>query len=252
MKTNANHNIVSQSEWLVARKDLLAEEKRLTRQMDAVSARRRALPWVTVDKDYQFETRCGRVSLADLFAGKSQLVIQHFMLGPAWGEGCPSCSYMADHTDGMLPHLAARDTKMVAVSRATLPEIEAFKKRMGWQFDWVSSHGSDFNYDFHVSFTEKEVESGKVEYNYTRQAFGGTEAPGISVFYKAADGSIYHTYSVYGRGVELMMGTYRILDLTPKGRDEDQLERSMEWVRHHDRYEAGAAKCGCSSKETRA
>jgi len=159
---------------------------------------------------------------------------------------------MADHTDGMLPHLAARDVTMLAVSRAPLVEIEAFKQRMGWQFAWVSSHGSDFNHDFHVSFTEQEVDSGKVDYNYTRQPFGSTEAPGISVFQQTDDGSVYHTYSVYGRGVELMMGTYRILDLTPKGRDEDQLERSMAWVRHHDRYETGAAKCGCHLQEAKA
>jgi predicted dithiol-disulfide oxidoreductase (DUF899 family) len=249
-KTNHNHSIVSLSEWLAARKELLAEEKRLTRQMDAVSARRRALPWVKVAKDYQFDTRKGRVSLAELFGGRSQLVIQHFMLGPDWGDGCPSCSYMADHTDGMLPHLAARDVTMLAVSRAPLAEIETFKKRMGWHFEWVSSNGSDFNYDFHVSFTEKEVDCGKVDYNYTKQSFGSTEAPGISVFQKAADGSIFHTYSVFGRGVELMMGTYRILDLTPKGRDEDNLEHSMEWVRYHDSYDTtGAAKCGCHSQE---
>jgi len=250
MKTN--HSIVTPSEWLAARMELLAEEKRLTRQTDAVSARRRALPWVKIEKDYQFDGPQGRVSLADLFAGNSQLVIQHFMLGPDWGEGCPSCSFMADHTDGMLPHLAARDVTMLAVSRAPLVEIEAFKQRMGWQFAWVSSHGSDFNHDFHVSFTEQEVDSGKVDYNYTRQPFGSTEAPGISVFQQTDDGSVYHTYSVYGRGVELMMGTYRILDLTPKGRDEDQLERSMAWVRHHDRYETGAAKCGCHLQEAKA
>ena len=174
------------------------------------------------------------------------------MLGPGWGEGCPSCSYMADHTDGMRPHLAARDVTMMAVSRAPLAEVEAFKKRMGWGFEWVSSNGCDFNRDFHVSFTEKEVESGKVDYNYTRQPFGSTEAPGISVFQKAADGLLYHAYSVYGRGVELMMGTYRILDLTPKGRDEDNLERSMEWVRYHDSYDTGPTKCGCQSKEAKA
>jgi predicted dithiol-disulfide oxidoreductase (DUF899 family) len=245
MKTTTNHSIVTPSEWLAARKELLAEEKRLTRQMDAVSAKRRALPWVKIDKDYQFDSRKGRVSLDQLFAGRSQLVIQHFMLGPGWGEGCPSCSYMADHTDGMLPHLAARDVTMIAVSRAPLAEIETFKKRMGWGFDWVSSNSTDFNYDFHVSFTEKEVESGKVDYNYTKQPFGSTEAPGISVFQKGADGSIYHTYSVYGRGVELMMGTYRILDLTPKGRDEDNLEHSMAWVRYHDSYDTNSTKCGC-------
>jgi len=251
MKTT--HRIAARAEWLEARKALLAEEKQLTRQMDAISAKRRALPWVKIEKDYQFETCGGRVSLAELFCGKSQLVIQHFMLGPGWEEGCPSCSYMADHTDCMLPHLAARDVTMLAVSRAPLAEIEAFKKRMGWSFGWVSSHGSDFNHDFHVSFTEKEVESGKVDYNYTAQPFGSTEAPGISVFQKEADGTLYHTYSVYGRGVELMMGTYRILDLVPKGRDEDSLEWTMQWVRHHDRYDAASpSKCGCHAEEAKA
>ena len=220
--------------------------------MDAVSAKRRALPWVKIEKDYQFESRKGRIPLAALFDGRSQLVVQHFMLGPGWGEGCPSCSYMADHTEGMLPHLAARDVTMLAVSRAPLGEIEAFKKRMGWHFEWVSSHGSDFNRDFNVSFTEEEVASGSVNYNYTTQPFGSTEAPGISVFHKDSDGSVFHTYSVYGRGVELMMGTYRILDLTPKGRDEDQFEHSMEWVRYHDSYGTAVAKCGCHSKEANA
>ncbi len=248
MTMKTKHTIASQTEWLAARKALLAEEKQLTRQMDALSAKRRALPWVKIDKDYQFEGSCGRVALADLFDGKSQLVIQHFMLGPDWKEGCPSCSYMADHTDGMLPHLAARDTTMLAVSRAPLAEIEAFKERMGWQFGWVSSFGSEFNYDFHVSFTEEEVASGKVDYNYTAQPFGSSEAPGISVFFKDEDGTIYHTYSVYGRGVELMMDTYRILDLTPKGRDEDALEFSMAWVRYHDSYGSGTSKCGCKQK----
>ena len=252
MNTKTTHPIVTPSEWLAARKELLAEEKRLTRQMDALSAKRRALPWVRIEKDYRFDTPKGRVSLADLFAGRSQLVIQHFMFGPGWEEGCPSCSYMADHTDGMLPHLGARDVTMIAVSRAPLGEIEAFKNRMGWKFEWVSSHGSEFNFDFHVSFTEAEVASGKVDYNYTTQPFGSTEAPGISVFHKAADGTVFHTDSVYGRGVELMMGTYRILDLTPKGRDEDQLEHTMAWVRHHDRYDTNASKCGCQAKGAKA
>jgi predicted dithiol-disulfide oxidoreductase (DUF899 family) len=160
---------------------------------------------------------------------------------------------MADHTDGMLPHLAARDVTMLAVSRAPLAEIEAFKKRMGWHFEWVSSHGSDFNQDFNVSFTKEEVASGKVNYNFTTRPFGSTEAPGISVFQKDADGSVYHTYSVYGRGVELMMGTYRILDLVPKGRDEEGLEFSMDWVRHHDHYETNTkSQCDCHSEEAKA
>ena len=157
---------------------------------------------------------------------------------------------MADHTDGMLPHLGARDVTMIAVSRAPLAEIDAFKKRMGWGFDWVSSHGSDFNHDFHVAFTEEEVAKGKVNYNYTLRPFGSTEAPGISVFHKDADGTIYHTYSVYGRGVELMMGTYRILDLVPKGRDEDGLDFTMAWVKYHDSYDScSKATCGCNSGE---
>ena len=249
MKTKTNHNIVSPSEWLAARKELLAEEKRLTRQMDAVSAKRRALPWVKIEKNYQFDSRKGRIPLAALFDGRSQLVIQHFMLGEGWGEGCKSCSFMADHTDGMLPHLAARDVTMLAVSSAPLAEIERFKKRMGWHFDWVSSNGTSFNHDFHVAFTEEEVAEGKVNYNYTLQEFPKTEAPGISVFHKDANGDIFHTYSVYGRGVELMMHTYRILDLTPKGRDEDGLEWPQQWVRHHANYDTGAAKCGCQSQE---
>jgi predicted dithiol-disulfide oxidoreductase (DUF899 family) len=249
MNTKTNHTIVTPSEWLAARKELLTEEKQLTRQMDSISAKRRALPWVKVEKNYQFKSRRGDVSLADLFGGKSQLVIQHFMLGPGWEEGCPSCSFMADHTDCMLPHLAQRDVALLAVSHAPLPEIEAFKTRMGWGFEWVSSHGSDFNHDFHVSFTEQEVAGGKVDYNYTMQPFGSTEAPGLSVFIKDADGVVFHTYSVYGRGVELMMGAYRIMDLTPKGRDEDGLEWTMQWVRHHDRYDA---KSGGQSKEARA
>ncbi len=250
MKSKTNHTITSRADWLAARTALLAEEKQLTRQLDALAAKRRALPWLKVVEDYRFETQRGHVSLADLFAGRSQLVVQHFMLGPGWGEGCPSCSFMADHTDGMLPHLAARDVTMIAVSRAPIAEIVAFQKRMGWRFPWVSSNGSDFNRDFHVSFTEAEVASGKVNYNFTEQPFGSTEAPGISVFHKDVEGTIHHTCSVYGRGVELMMGAYRILDLVPKGRDEDALEYGMQWVRHHDSYEASAAaRCGCKGTE---
>jgi predicted dithiol-disulfide oxidoreductase (DUF899 family) len=172
-------------------------------------------------------------------------VIQHFMFGPDWQEGCPSCSFMADHVDGALPHLAARDVTMVAVSRAPLAKIEAFKKRMGWRFNWVSSHGGDFNADFHVSFTKKELAQGKVNYNYTMQEFPCAEAPGLSVFYKDAAGSVFHTYSTYGRGVDVLMGTYRILDLVPKGREEED-HQGMEWVRHHDRY--GAAQYADADK----
>jgi predicted dithiol-disulfide oxidoreductase (DUF899 family) len=244
MSTNATkphdlkreHKIVSEKQWLAARKELLKKEKELTRLSDQVSASRRKLPWVKVDKDYVFDGPGGKVKLSDLFVDRSQLVIQHFMFAPDWKEGCPSCSFMSDHLDGMLPHLAARDVTMVAVSRAPLAKIEAFKKRMGWHFNWVSSYGSDFNADYHVSFTEEEMAQGEVNYNYTMQEFPSAEGPGISVFYKDADGDIFHTYSIYGRGVEVMMGTYRILDLVPKGRDEDNLDFSMAWLRHHDRY----------------
>ena len=265
----SEHEIVSLEEWLVARKDLLGNEKQLTRLRDKLAAERRALPWVKIDKEYVFNAPEGKVTLADLFAGCSQLVIYHFMFGPDWQEGCPSCSFVSDHIDGALPHLAARDVMMVMVSRAPLAKIEAFKKRMGWRFKWVSSHGSDFNTDFHVSFSKDEMAQGKVNYNYTMQEFPSAEAPGLSVFYKAADGDIFHTYSTYGRGVDPLVGTYTILDLVPKGRDEDHLGFSMEWVRHHDRYgtnefadtdkpywpetaSSASAICGCGSTEVQA
>ena len=183
----SEHEIVSPEEWLVARKDLLSNEKQLTRLRDKLAAERRALPWVKIDKEYVFDAPEGKVTLADLFAGRGQLVIYHFMFGPNWQEGCPSCSFVSDHIDGALPHLAARDVTMVMVSRAALAKIEAFKKRMGWQFKWVSSQGSDFNGDFHVSFSKDEMAEGEVNYNYTKQEFPSEEAPGLSVFYKGAN-----------------------------------------------------------------
>jgi predicted dithiol-disulfide oxidoreductase (DUF899 family) len=201
-----------------------------------LAVERRALPWVKIEKDYFFDTPEGKVPLADLFAGRSQLVIYHFMFGPEWNEGCPSCSFVSDHIDGALAHLAARDVTMVMVSRAPLAKIDAFKKRMGWRFRWASSYGSDFNADFHVSFTKDEMAQGKVNYNYTMQEFPSAEAPGLSVFYKDAGGDVLHTYSTYGRGLDPLLGTYVILDLVPKGRDEDRLAFTMEWVRYHDRY----------------
>lgn len=233
-----NRPVVSQEQWLAARKELLKKEKEVTQQLDQLSAERRLMPWVKIEKDYVFDSPAGQVTLADLFAGRHQLVVQHFMFGPDWQEGCPSCSFMADHTDGAAPHLAARDVTMVAISRAPLAKIEAFKQRMGWDFAWVSSNGSDFNSDFRVSFSDEELAQGQVNYNYTMQEFPSAEAPGISVFYKDAAGDVFHTYSTYGRGVEQALGTYRILDLVPKGRDEDQLDFSMAWVRYHDRYES--------------
>jgi predicted dithiol-disulfide oxidoreductase (DUF899 family) len=261
------HSIVSQEKWLQQRKELLSKEKELTRLRDRLNAERRELPWVRVEKNYLFDAPGGKVSLKELFAGRSQLVIYHFMFGPDWNEGCPSCSFVSDHIDGALPHLAARDATMVMVSRAPLAKIEAFKKRMGWRFTWVSSYGSDFNSDFRVSFTKDEMAQGKVNYNYAMQEFPSEEAPGISVFYKDAGGDVFHTYSSYGRGLEQLVGTYMILDMVPKGRDEDKLGFTMEWVRHHDRYgtdefadptkpywpateSPSATTCSCGSAET--
>jgi len=230
------HSIVSREKWLPLRKELLRKEKELTRLRDELNAERRELPWVQVEKNYVFDAPEGKVSLKELFGRKSQLVIYHFMFGPDWNEGCPSCSFVSDHIDGALPHLAARDVAMVMVSRAPLAKIETFKKRMGWRFNWVSSYGTDFNPDFGVSFTKEEMAQGKVNYNYTMQEFPSEEAPGISVFYKNAGGDVFHTYSSFGRGLEQLVGTYMILDLVPKGRDEDELGFTMEWVRYHDRY----------------
>jgi predicted dithiol-disulfide oxidoreductase (DUF899 family) len=229
--------IVLQEEWLAARKELLAAEKEFTRQRDAISAKRRELPWVKVAKNYVFDGPNGKTSLSDLFRGKSQLIIYHFMFGPGWEQGCPSCSYLGDHFGGALVHLNARDVAFSAISRAPMPQIAAFKKRMGWNFPWVSSHQNDFNYDYHVSFSKDEMAAGKVNYNYTMQQFPSDEAPGLSVFYKNAAGEIFHTYSAYGRGLDILLGAYNFLDMTPKGRDEDGLAHTMAWVRHHDRYE---------------
>ncbi len=236
IETKTGHEVVSREAWLAARKQLLDKEKEATRLRDLLSAERRRLPWVQIEKRYLFAGPDGKESLADLFAGRSQLVIYHFMFGPDWQEGCPSCSFVSDHIDGTLAHLSARDVTMVVVSHAPLAKIAAFKQRMGWRFKWVSSYGSDFNRDFHVSFTQEELARGRVNYNYTMQEFPSEEAPGLSAFYRDSGGEVFHTYSTYGRGVEPLMGTYMILDLVPKGRDEDHLEFAMEWVRYHDRY----------------
>jgi predicted dithiol-disulfide oxidoreductase (DUF899 family) len=231
------HEIVSRTDWLVARKDLLKREKELTRLRDQLSSERRALPWVKIDKEYVFDAPEGKVTFADLFAGRSQLIIYHFMFHPDWKEGCPSCSFLVDHIDDAVPHLAARDVTLTMVSRAPLAKIETFKKRMGWHFKWVSSFRSDFNFDYHVSFAPKQKVDGKVDYNYTMQEFPSDEGPGLRVFYKDPISSeIFHTYSTYARGLDPLVGTYTLLDLVPKGRDEDHLAFSMQWVRHHDRY----------------
>ncbi|PTT76639.1 DUF899 domain-containing protein [Pelomonas sp. HMWF004] len=248
--TTAQHPVVSRDRWIADRKALLAHEKELTQLQDRIAAERRALPWVKLEQDYVFDTPDGPRRLSELFQGKRQLLVQHFMLGPGWEQGCKSCSFMADHLDGAAIHLAHRDIALLAVSRAPLAEIERFQQRMGWKFAWASSHGNDFNRDFHVSFTPEEQARGEVYYNYRLMAFPLTEAPGISVFCKDAAGQVFHTYSTFGRGVEVMMGTYPLVDLTPKGRDEAGLSYTMEWVRHHDRYEDAApspASC-CGQK----
>lgn len=228
--------IVSRSEWVAARKQLLQKEKEFTRLRDQLSAERRALPWTRIDKDYVFEGPDGRETLAQLFGNRSQLVVYHFMFAPEWEVGCKSCSFWADNYAGIGVHLAQRDVTMVTVSRAPLPQLEAFKRRMGWTFKWVSSYGSDFNRDFHVTFTDEE-RKGEVYYNFGKTRFGAPEAPGASVFFRDPDGAIFHTYSCYARGLDAMNGAYQWLDLTPKGRDEGSLPYTMAWVRHHDRYE---------------
>ena len=236
-----NPAVVSREEWLAARQELLREEKELTRRCDAFGARQRALPWVKIEKNYLFDSPRGRVSLADLFGSHCQLIVQHFMFGPGWEEGCKSCSFMMDHIDPTVVHLAARDVAFAAVSHAPLAELLPFKQRMGWNINWVSAQGTDFNADFHVSFSPEDVAPGKVLYNFTLQEAPNEELPGISVFAKDAAGAVYHTYSTYGRGVELVMTAYRLLDLVPKGRDEAGLENGMAWVRYHDRYDHIAA-----------
>lgn len=238
-----NHQIVSRDEWLAARKAHLIKEKEFTRLRDRLSAERRALPWVKVEKNYEFDGPNGKEALADLFAGRSQLIIYHFMLGPEWEAGCKSCSFLADHFDGSVIHLAHRDVTFVVVSRAPLSKIEAYKKRMGWRFKWVSSFGSDFNSDFNVSFTQDDLARGKTIYNYqVRESQEEGEAPGASVFYKDENRAIFHTYSTYARGLDMLVGAYNFLDLVPKGRDETGLPFTMEWVRRHDEYEDGLKK----------
>ena len=231
------HPIVSHDEWLAARKQLLGKEKELTRLRDQLAVERRDLPWVKVEKRYVFDGPDGKETLADLFGGRSQLIIKHFMFGPGWSEGCVGCSFELDHVDGILVHLEHRDVSYVAVSRAQLAEIEAFKKRMGWHIKWVSSCGNDFNYDFHVSFKPEEIAKGEAYYNYEIRKIGIDKLSGRSVFYKDGNGDVFHTYSSYGRGGEDMLGTYRLLDLVPKGRDETGPNRNLsDWARHHDRY----------------
>ncbi|WP_019171951.1 DUF899 domain-containing protein [Pseudaminobacter salicylatoxidans] len=227
------HRIVSQQEWMKAQKAHLVKEKEYTRHRDRLNAERQALPWTRVDKDYAFDTPQGRKTLEELFDGRSQLVVIHFMLGPDWEAGCVGCSFGADHLDGPIQHLKHHDVTVVAVSRAPLPQIEAYKKRMGWKFDWVSSFGSDFNYDFGVSFHKEDIANGTAIYNFAPLDFEMDELHGLTVFYKDADGNIYRTFSQYARGDEDRISTYVFLDRTPKGRNEKD---TMDWVKRHDEY----------------
>lgn len=232
------HKVVSRQEWLTARKQHLIHEKALTRQRDQLSAERRALPWVRIDKPYAFEGPKGRASLSDLFGDHSQLIVYHFMFGADWEEGCTGCSFLADHMDGANLHLAHHDISLVAVSHAPLQQFQAFKRRMGWHFDWLSSAGSDFNYDFGVSATAEQIAEGGVTYNYETSTEPFEEMPGLSVFYKNPASEIFHTYSAYARGLDMLVGAYNYLDLTPKGRNEVQI---MDWMRLHDRYDDAPA-----------
>jgi len=233
--------IVTRDEWLIERKQHLARERELTHLRDEVSRGRRALPCVKIDKEYVFDGPDGPETLGDLFEGRSQLIVYHFMFGPDWAEGCPSCSFLSDHFDPTLIHLAHRDVTLRVVSRAPISHIEAYRKRMGWKFKWVSSLANEFNYDYDVSFPRERIVDGKITYNYTTIDVGPDpafdEGHGISVFAKDASGTIYHTYSSYARGADLLVGTYNFLDLVPKGRDEDAFAFPMTWMRRHDRYD---------------
>jgi predicted dithiol-disulfide oxidoreductase (DUF899 family) len=235
------HQVVSRDEWIAARRQLLIKEKELTRLRDQLNAERHALPWVKIEKPYIFDGPHGKETLADLFDGRSQLIVKHFMFGPDWQEGCVGCSFECDHVGGTLPHLEQHDVTYVAVSRAPLPRLEEFKRRMGWQFKWVSSFGNDFNYDFHVSFTPEQAAQGEVYYNYDMRPLQSDEMSGRSVFYRDAAGDVFHTYSSFGRGGEMHLGTYHYLDITPKGREETVRGNMTDWVRHHDRYARGGS-----------
>jgi predicted dithiol-disulfide oxidoreductase (DUF899 family) len=246
------HAVVSREEWTAARKVLLTEEKELTRARDRMNESRRKLPWVKVEKTYAFDTPEGKKTLAELFEGRSQLIVQHFMFGPEWEQGCVGCSFAADHVDAAYVHLKHHDVTYVAIARAPLAKLEAYWKRMGWKFKVASSLGSDFNFDFNVSFTPDEVAKGKAYYNYQTSDIWGDELPGSSVFYKDADGTVYHTYSDYGRGNEEVLSAYMLLDVTPKGRNETDKGNMMDWVHRHDEYPdeaAATAKAGDGSDD---
>jgi predicted dithiol-disulfide oxidoreductase (DUF899 family) len=229
------HKVVKQTEWLAARKRLLLKEKKFSKARDRLNQERRALPWVKVEKEYVFHTPEGKKTLGQLFGGKHQLIVYHFMFGPGWKKGCPHCSFWADHYDSVNHHLGQRDTTLVVVSRAPLKEIQAFRKRMGWRFTWVSSNQTDFNFDFYVSFMPEQIRSRKLFYNYANLNMNIDEREGVSAFYRDRQGEVYHTYSSYARGIDLMNTTYNFLDLTAKGRDENP-DSPQDWVRYHDKY----------------
>jgi predicted dithiol-disulfide oxidoreductase (DUF899 family) len=232
-----NHPVVSREEWLAARLQLLAREKEFTRARDQLSQQRRDLPWVRVDKNYVFDGPSGQVTLPGLFAGRHQLLVYHFMFAPEWDEGCSHCSFWADNFNGIDVHLNHRDVTLVAVSRAPLEKLASFKRRMGWTFPWFSSSNTDFNYDYHVSFTPEEQAAKKAYYNYRLTDEDGSDREGLSVFYRDSFGQVFHTYSAYARGIDLVNGAYNYLDLVPKGRDEKGPDSTSDWLRYHDRYE---------------
>ena len=243
-----DHAVVSPEAWLEARKAFLQREKELTHLRDVINRERLALPWVRVEKEYVFDTEQGPKTLAGLFQGRSQLIVYHFMLGPGWEGGCPGCSFLVDHVDGALPHLNHHDVTFTAVSRAPLPEIQAYKGRMGWKFPWVSSFGSDFNFDFHVSFTQQQIAEG-ITYNYEQHPGrdgGETELPGMSAFFRDADGTVFHTFSSYARGIEDWIGTLMIFDRAPLGRNES---RTMSFLKRHDEYETKPQAAACCHGE---
>ncbi|WP_050424993.1 DUF899 domain-containing protein [Bradyrhizobium tropiciagri] len=241
----SQHKIVSREEWTAARKALMVGEKQLTQAREALSRQRRELPWVKVDKDYVFDGPGGKVTLGDLFKGRPQLVVQHVMFAPEWDAACKSCSFWVDGFERMVPHLAARDTTMAAISRAPLAKLEAFKQRMGWSFDWVSSGENDFNYDYAVSFTPEQIDAGNAQYNYGTTPLYGPELPGISVFYRDDAGAVFHTYSTFARGLDMMNAAYHYLDLTPLGRHEEGLPYPMDWVRLRDQYQPAPVQASC-------
>lgn len=238
--------MVSREAWIAARKDLLDKEKAHMRAGDVLAAQRRALPWVRIDAPYRFEGPNGVKTLPELFGGRSQLIVYHFMFDPAWDEGCPGCSFLADHIDGANQHLAHHDVTLLAVSRAPLAKLQAYRRRMGWRFDWYSSAGSDFNSDFNVSPGAEEIAANRRYYNYEWYDEAGGEWHGLSVFYKGADGIVYHTYSTYARGCDVLIGAHHYLDLTPKGRNEHS---TMDWMRRHDQYETVAPKHSCCAAD---